>query len=262
MDIGTGLAIFGGKDIFLKIAGPTADYLGDEILTFAKKRISNLNNIVHRAHKLLGEEIHKNGSVPPKVLKDIIDVGTMNSDPISVEYYGGLLAASRTGISRDDRTVPILDIVKSLSTYQIRTHYIIYKIIRTCFSDSGLKVTNNADKLKIFIPFDVYIAAMSFEVGENLDLVTSHSIFGLFQKGLISPGFRYGPIEFLHEGLTEIKRKTITSPGIIVAASTLGAETFMFANSQSNCAINDFISSAIIIDDSPEVTINAGALKF
>ena len=41
MDIGTGLAILGSRDIINKILGPTADYLGDWLLTFAKKKLKN-----------------------------------------------------------------------------------------------------------------------------------------------------------------------------------------------------------------------------
>lgn len=37
MDIGTGLAIIGGKELIVKVAGPTADYIGNEAKILVEK---------------------------------------------------------------------------------------------------------------------------------------------------------------------------------------------------------------------------------
>ena len=76
MDLGTGLAILGSKDIVVKVLGPTADYIGKELEFFTKKRIENLKKIFNNAHKKLGSKINTTGSVPPKVLKGIINEGS------------------------------------------------------------------------------------------------------------------------------------------------------------------------------------------
>lgn len=92
MDIETGLAIYGAKELLIKILGPTADYLGTGIQEFAQARISNLNKILEKAAKHLGDKINQTGSVPPRVFKEIIENGSLNNDELSAEYYGGILA--------------------------------------------------------------------------------------------------------------------------------------------------------------------------
>ncbi len=45
------LAIF-SKDLLIKVLGPTADYLGDSIKSFTKKRVQNTKRIFKRAAKI------------------------------------------------------------------------------------------------------------------------------------------------------------------------------------------------------------------
>lgn len=108
IDPGTGLTILGsavgGAKIVEKLLGPTADYLGGEVKELTKKGINNLSNIFKNAGQKVGEvELNKPGKVPPKVLKGILSDGPWCEDDIQVEYFGGVLASSRSGISRDDR---------------------------------------------------------------------------------------------------------------------------------------------------------------
>lgn len=49
MDVGTGLAIFGSKDIIHKLLGPTADYLGGGLQAFTEKRVQNIKKIFENA---------------------------------------------------------------------------------------------------------------------------------------------------------------------------------------------------------------------
>jgi hypothetical protein len=61
----------------------------------------------------------------------VLDEGSFSSDTLAVDYFGGILASSRTEDGRDDRGARIAKIVDGLSTYQLRSHYLLFTTIRT-----------------------------------------------------------------------------------------------------------------------------------
>lgn len=100
--VGTGLAVIGSKDVLVKILGPTADYVGGEVKNFVQKCNVNLDNIFVRAQKKLGSRIDEPGAVSPRVLKHVLDEGRFCEDSIVADYYGGVLASSKSEVNRDD----------------------------------------------------------------------------------------------------------------------------------------------------------------
>jgi len=132
--------IFGSAQIVVKILGPTADYLGEGIKGWAEKRAGNVERIFSIAEKKLGDRIDQDESVPTKVLKSILDDGSFSEDPLAAEYFGGVLASSRSGIPRDDRGVGKAALVTRLSTYQIRAHFIFYKIVKKLYDGSSYNI--------------------------------------------------------------------------------------------------------------------------
>lgn len=102
--VGAGaIAAYLGKDGLAKLLGPTADYLGGELQAYTQRRMENVGRIFSRAESKLGDKLERPGQVPPKVLKTIINDGSYADDELAVEYFGGVLASSRTEIGRDDR---------------------------------------------------------------------------------------------------------------------------------------------------------------
>lgn len=91
--IGIGaVAAYLGKDGLQKLLGPTADYLGAGLKDFTQKRVEAIGRIFASAQSKLGDKAEKPGEVPPKVLKSVINEGSYASDPLAVEYFGGILA--------------------------------------------------------------------------------------------------------------------------------------------------------------------------
>ena len=86
-----------------KILGPTAEYLGGHFRDMVERRLTNTKKIFDVAERRLGERINRQGSVHPKVLKEILDEGSYAEEVLAAEYFGGILASSRSEISRDDR---------------------------------------------------------------------------------------------------------------------------------------------------------------
>lgn len=258
-DLGTGLAVIGAavgsKELIQKILGPTADYLGDGLKDFTKKRVENIGRIFSKAGEKLGSAIDDQGSVPPRILKEILEEGSFVDDELSAEYFGGILASSRTGIRRDDRSIAAIKRLETMSTYEIRTHYILYILVRDVYLNSGLEVSNNSGKMGLYIPESVYLTAMNFEKEEHRWLILSHSVIGLNDKGLIT-NYKYGRQEFIQKYY-----KNATAGGLIFTPTPTGAELFLMANGARDRIVNDFITSDVNIKKIKEINIIEGAAK-
>jgi hypothetical protein len=229
-----------GKDGIEKILGPTADYLGQGFRDFTQKRVETIGKIFQKAETKLGDRIEAHGEVPPKVLKAILDEGSFSVDGLAVEYLGGILASSRTEQGRDDRGARIAKIIDSLSTYQLRTHYLVYATVRSLFAEKGLLMNmDGRPKMQIFIPFSGYLAAMDFSQVEHAQLnsLFSHIFFGLHGDNLLEGHWQYGDKDSMSKifaGATE--------GGIICQPSSLGVEVFLWAFGQADKPL-DYIFS-------------------
>ncbi len=221
------IAAYLGKDVTNKLLGPTADYLGGELKAFAQRRVENVRDMFSNAAGKLGDRINSPGQVPPKVLKAIIDEGSYNEDPVALEYFGGVLASSRTEVGRDDRGARLAKVVDDLSTYQIRTHYLLYSTVAHLFSNAGKRFGLPSDRaeMQVFLPLDGYVGSMGFTQPEwdNAQILT-HIWHGLFSDNLIEDRWQFDK----KESLRKIARN-VQDDGIICQPSASGAELFLWA---------------------------------
>ena len=162
--------------------------------------------------------------MPPKVLKSVINEGSYSEDPVILEYFGGVLASSKTEIGRDDRGARHIKILDNLSTYQIRTHYLLYSTIAHLFSNSGRRfgLPERRAKMEVFLPSEGYATSMEFTEEEwNNPQILDHIWHGLCSDDLIGGEWYYGNQEDLQEFV-----RGVPSAGIICQPSALGAELF------------------------------------
>jgi len=232
IDIGTGLGILGsaigGGKVVEKILGPTSEYIGEQVKEWTKKRVENTANILKNAEMKLGDNINNSGQVPPKVLKSILEDGAWCEEELQIEYFGGVLASSRSTISRDDRGAYFASVISRLSTYQLRTHYIFYKALKELYNGNRVMIAQNhvRQSINVFIPYDSYQKLMDFSDAESINFseLLAHSIWGLNKEDLISNNFRYGSLDFLHADFPKSKE-----PGIIFQPSKIGVDLMMWA---------------------------------
>lgn len=255
------IAAYVGKDAISKILGPTADYLGGELKEFTQKRVRNIGKIFSSGEKKLGKKLDGPGQVPPKVLKTIINEGSYSDDEITVEYFGGILASSRTECSRDDRGSRLAKILDGLSTYQIRSHYLIYSTISELFfnTENSFGMSENRSKMQFFMPFRDYAEAMEFSQQElENPQILSHIFHGLSTDGLIEGRWQFGNRESL-------RNFTSNAPGdgIICAPSALGAELLLWAFGHGDKALGFLLTSnfSAEIEGVPKSVSNAVATK-
>lgn len=121
-----------GAGVASKVLGPTADLLGNDLKEIAARRKANLGRIFSTLeHKYGVDELDTPGAVPPRVLRGIIDEGSFIEDEVGAEYFGGVLASSRTSDGKDDAAVTLVEVLNGLSSIQLRTHYLIYAAAQT-----------------------------------------------------------------------------------------------------------------------------------
>jgi hypothetical protein len=226
--IGLGaVAAYLAKDGVSKLLGPTADYLGNGLKEFTRQRSEAVGKIFSSAYRKLGQKVDSPGTVPPKVLKAVINEGSYSNDPLAIEYFGGILASARTEEGRDDRSARLAKTVDGLSTYQLRAHYLIYSTIRDLFLKKEL--TFNMDdrpKMQFFVTLESFIEGMALSQKEKdqFPQLLSHILFGLHADSLIGPTMKYGQ----QDGLKDVF-PAVPAAGIILEPSTLGAELYLSA---------------------------------
>lgn len=225
--IGAGLVMLGAKEIIQKILGPTADYIGQELRDYTEKGANNLKNIFTKAEEKLGSDIDQPGRVPPKVLKGILAEGYYCEDQISAEYFGGVLASSRSEVSRDDRGTYFISLLSRMSTYQVRAHYIFYSTFRRLYQglDNNLGLSEERDKIKVFIPVGSFFAGMAFTSGEDPSSIIPHIMNGLCKEELIGDIWLSCSRSLIKEKIG----KDVNSDGILFISSAIGCELFIWA---------------------------------
>jgi hypothetical protein len=235
LEPGTGLtalaAMVGSKDLLVKMLGPTADYLGGGLKDWTEKAFTNLGRIFQRAKALLGEAVNEPGSVPPRVLKEVLAEGPFCEDEIWAEYFGGVLASSRSESTRDDRGARFAAQIGRLSTYQVRAHFLFYRLFKTLFDGDAATVNTDEGRqaLRIFVPFPAFASGMEL-ADEKFDVVLGHSITGLVAEGLLRSSYHWGDVD-LHKktGFPEA-----TEGGIVVQPSSIGAELFLWSHGRGD----------------------------
>jgi hypothetical protein len=259
MDVGTGLALFGSAKIIGKLLGPTADYIGDGIKSWTQMRVDNVKKIMDNALHKLGNKIDEDGGIPPKVLSEVFEKGSYCDDELSAEYFGGVLASSRTSVDRDDRGAALISQVHRLSTYQLRAHYVFYHIFKGLFINHDVSPATDSGReaMAVFIPVEVFEKAMGFNEQEDENGITilQHIMWGLVNEDLIDRNFLMGS----GDDLKKLYQDATT--GILLRPSAHGVELFLWAYGKGHYIINNFVQDTQKFEIIEGVDIVDGSLK-
>ena len=260
--IGIGaVAAYLAKDGIGKLLGPTADYLGEGLRDLTRRRGESIGRIFSNASTKLGSQLDEPGQVPPRVLKTVLNEGSYCEDPVALEYFGGVLASSRTERGRDDRGARVAKVVDNLSTYQLRTHYLIYSSIANLFATSGRRFGTDQDRtqMQIFLPGKGYANAMGFSQEESNNPQIMHHVWhGLTSDGLIEGRWQFGDQRSLRSIFAGAP-----SDGIVCHPSALGAELFLWALGHGNVPLEHLLSGTLdaTIEGLPDGVPGAIAVK-
>jgi hypothetical protein len=202
-----------------KLLGKTFDIVGDDLAKLYEKV---RNKIFDNAAKKISD-INSDEQTNLRVTRDVLWNGSFADDPICTEYFGGILASSRSEEGKDDMGVFYLDVIKSLPSDHLRMHYIIYRSLNKLLIANDQKKSlnpgqeNELNNEKLFFAF-----SQNFENQfGNVDFVAI--LHGLIAKNIIG-GFKVQNYES--------EDKKLTFYYCEIAPKPLGVQLFAIANNQ------------------------------
>lgn len=257
MDVGTGLALLGTAHLVGRLLGPTADYVGEGLKAFTERRVNNARRIFAIALRKLGSRVEQQGGISPRVFRTILNEGSFCEDALGAEYFGGLLASSRSE-SMDDRALPYLRLVQNSSVHDLRMHYLFYTLLRRLFLDvRSIDLGKYLDRsaFRVYIPVSVIVPVLHLERNPAVAAVIDDCTLSLSSHALIDSNWLVGPRESLQGAGAEI-----TEAGVIYRPSHLGSKLFLWVNGHPDAAANDLVSSNLTIEELADIHIPDGAI--
>ena len=116
-----------GGYVGTKLFGTALATMGDDI---NKLYVKGRDKIVEIAtQKVNNPEDGK--KVNLRAARDVLWNGAITEDEVCSEYFGGMLAASRSEDGKDDGVVHYVDTIKAMSARQLELHYVIYRAWQT-----------------------------------------------------------------------------------------------------------------------------------
>lgn len=228
-----GVTAYIAKDMVKALLGPTMEYLGQETKGLVEKCNINISNIFKKAYaKII--DIDDPQLVNVRAFREIINEGKMIEDELFAEYFGGLLASSRSPDGKDDRAVYYINMIKSLSIYQIKIHFLTYSKLFEEIKENFLDIRSLKErkKIKIYIPEHVIHEYFRCHASQVF-LFATHALTGLSEKSLIFRESSFGSAYNEHKFETS---------GIITGPTVLGIELYFLANGLKNIGINELTS--------------------
>ena len=171
-----------------KVLGPTLDEIGDDLrklYAVGRDRI-----IVRRAAEKV-DDLEDGKRANLRVARDILWNGAFSETEVCIEYYAGLLAASRSDDGLDDELAPFVDVVKSLASRQLKLHYSIYRSLEQLLEQAHangdtFNVSSIHGSVDVFlVGHDPHKSALDLQILQRSGLIAE---FATHSKMLSSEG--------------------------------------------------------------------------
>ncbi len=182
MDIVTaGTAAYLGKQLL----GKTFEVISSDIAELYK---SGRDKIAQKALEKIQDK-NDNKSANLRVARDVFWNGSFTDEAICAEYFGGILASSRSNDGKDDSGIYYVDIIKSLSSNQLMLHYAIYSVLNTMFVSNPEKNKLNPGQEselqseEIFLSTNELQTIIDGDLGIDLHALHAKGLIGKFQTG-------------------------------------------------------------------------------
>ena len=236
--LGAGVLAYASKDVVTKLLGPTAEYLGGELRDFVTRRQQIAGRIFQNAATKAASRLDQPGCVPPHVLKDVISDGTFQDNDFAVEYFGGVLASSRTEVDRDDSAATYSAMLARMSAYQIRAHYIFYSIFKLLYDGKDAQISQGKfrARMRTYVSYKSFALGMEFTKAEleKFDVIISHVLYGLLKEDLIGERYQAG-------NPATLSVPDVEEGWIVLDPTVPGAELFMRAHGVDYRSVNEFL---------------------
>jgi hypothetical protein len=225
------------RGLLIRVLGPAADAINEALGRYTSYRVGNVGAIIERADAKSRDSVESRKVVNPRVAHVLLEDGSYCDDDLMIDYLGGVLAGSRTPHGRDDRAVAWSHVVTSLSTLEVRAHYLLYR-------EWAARLHGLAD-LNLGVSADRYRATMDLDLGEFLPLLIEgievpvqdalgHAIPGLIRVGLLENEYYIGPRENTGEPDARFEHLLRVMPSVI------GLELYGWAQGLPGLSPGDF----------------------
>jgi hypothetical protein len=135
-----------GEWILQRVLGPVLTEIGEDLKNVYSKGRDNLTSAAYR--KIPNPEDGKQANL--RVARDVLWHGGFTEDEVCAEYFGGILASSRSTDGKEDECIQFVDVCKSLSARQLHWHYLCYSALNEILRSAGKKVNIAAKILYAF----------------------------------------------------------------------------------------------------------------
>ena len=228
-----------------KVIGPVLDQIGDDLADrYSDYRANNARRICETAERKLGDRASEEGQVPPRVVKAVLDEGSWSEAEVMAEYFGGILAASRTPDGTDDRGASLADLVSRLSTHDVYLHYLIYEAFRRVYvgrKDAYLGDSIIRDSSKIYLTGEAILEAMRLApTTDNWLRYVFFSANALGREELVGDESAWGDGAFLRVRVPFAS----DGPALMVTPSLAGIQLFLWAHGHADPNLNAFTDPA------------------
>lgn len=177
-----------GEWVLQKAFGPVLNEIGEDL-----KRLYSVGRdkiLAAGYRKIQNPDDGKRANL--RVTRDVMWNGAFTDDEVCAEYFGGILATSRSEDGKDDSSIQFVDVIKSLSSTQLRLHYLIYNALNKILVVRKERV-NVAQGSEIQTR-SVWLSSLELQSVHGINTDTDFNI--LFRQGLIH---EY-EINMVHEG--------------------------------------------------------------
>lgn len=239
-----------------RLLGPTADVLGDAMAQYTSSRIQNIGRIADRTMERTQGRAAR--APHPRVAHRILEEGSFADNELMVEYLSGVLVAEQEGGSQEDEAVAWTALIGSMSTRQLRLHFLLYREWATLLlGRDGLELGRGAVRSQVDLEmnYDALLEALGL-VREQAPNQLASSMAALSRLDLISD-YAMGAI-----GEDEQHLPTQWEGHARVRMSLAGMQLYGWALGQADVSPNAFVTLGGpmgAIDLPPRV---AGALLF
>jgi len=167
-----------GEWILQKAFGPALTEIGEDLKKLYAKGRDKIISVAYR--KITNPNDGKQANL--RVTRDVLWNGAFTDDEVCAEYFGGILASCRSEDGKDDEAVQFVDVIKSLSSKQLRLHYVVYNALNKLLVTSGKPV--NVGQGSEIQGRQVWFASVELTTTLNLRIETDLNI--LHRQGLLS----------------------------------------------------------------------------
>lgn len=223
-----------------QLFGKTLAEMGDDINKMYK---ANRDKLLDKAAKKVANP--NDGAKPNlRVARDVIWNGAVTDDEVCAEYFGGLLAASRSEDGKDDSALVYVDCIKSLSSKQLHLHFVIYSSLHKRLVATG-------EVVKPGMQDELSQKQVWFSSNElrKLGLNPLIDLSVLYQKGLLS-GFALNN-HVLGDRALPYCQASPTTFGVLLYAAALNSlnSWLQFGNSNFSHAPTEIALPTLIAKD-------------